>query len=116
MPLSDRERQILSEIEARLESDDPKFARTVATLPKAAGRIKLRYGIVGFLIGMIMLLGIAVHPVWGFGGFALMLISAVTVLNQLKHFGTDNSRDLGGQLRGGLSRYMEGRRREDDSG
>lgn len=114
MPLSDRERQILSEIESQLASEDPKFARTVATLPKSAGRVKLRYGIAGFVIGMIMLLGIAVHPAWGFVGFGVMLISAVTVLNRLKFVGQDNGRDLGGQLRGGFSRYMEGRRGEDD--
>ncbi|MGI9018352.1 MAG: DUF3040 domain-containing protein [Euzebya sp.] len=117
MSLSDRERQILSEIESQLAIEDPKFARAVATLPKAHGRTKLRYGILGFIVGVVMLLGIVSHIIWGFAGFVVMLVSAIVVLNQLKHLGRDNAMDLGGQVRGGLNRYMEGRRRstEDDS-
>ncbi|WP_370328162.1 DUF3040 domain-containing protein [Euzebya sp.] len=114
MPLSDRERQILSEIESQLADEDPKFVRTVATLPAAPRRARLRYGIAGFVIGVVMLLGIVAHIAWGFAGFVLMLISAVTVLTQLKHMGEDHAGDLGGQVRGGISRYMEGRRSSDD--
>jgi hypothetical protein len=113
MPLSDRERQILSEIESQLASEDPRFVRAVATAAPTPGRMRLRWGIIGFVLGIVMLLGIAVHIAWGFAGFLLMLVSAVTVLNTLKHLGEDRARDLGGQLRGGLSRYMEGRRRDD---
>jgi hypothetical protein len=113
MPLSDRERQILSEIESQLASEDPKFARAVGTLPRSAGQARLRYGIAGFVVGVLMLLAIVVHIAWGFAGFVLMLVSAVLVLNQLKHLGEDRARDLGGQLRGGFSRYMEGRRGEE---
>lgn len=115
MPLSDRERQILSEIESQLASEDPKFVRTVATASASSpGRIKLRYAVIGFIVGVIMLLGIVVHIAWGFAGFALMLVGAVVGGNQLKHLGEDRARDLGGQLKGGLNRYMEGRRHEDD--
>lgn len=117
MSLSDRERQILSEIESQLASEDPKFVRTVATTTTASPRrARLRYAVVGFVVGVIMLLGIVAHIAWGFAGFALMLISAVTAGNQLKHLGEDRARDLSGQLKGGFSRYMEGRRHpEDDS-
>ncbi len=114
MPLSDREQQILSQIESQLASEDPKFARTVGTAPRTPGQIRLRYGIAGFVIGMVMLLGIFQSIAWGFLGVALMFISAVTVLNQLKHLGEDRARDLGGQLKGGFSRYMEGRQRHTD--
>ena len=115
MPLSDRERQILSEIESQLASEDPKFARIVRTLPTSAGLSRLRYGVVGFGLGVVMLLAIVVHIAWGFAGFVLMLISAVTVLNQLKHLGEDRAGGLGGQLRGGLSRYMVGRLHGEDT-
>lgn len=115
MPLSDRERQILSEIESQLASEDPKFVRTVATAKAPTGRIKLRYPVIGFIVGVVMLLGIVVHIAWGFAGFALMLVSAITAGNSLKHLGEDRARDLGGQLKGGLNRYMEGRRGEDDA-
>ncbi len=114
MPLSDREQQILSQIESQLASEDPKFARTVKTLPRSAGQTRLRYGIAGFLVGVAMLLAIVVHIAWAFMGFVLMLVSAVMVLNQLKQLGEDRARDLGGQLRGGFSRYMEGRRGAED--
>ena len=114
MPLSDREQQILSQIESQLASEDPKFVRTVGTVPRTAGQTRLRYGIVGFIVGVVMLLGIVAHIAWGLLGFAFMLISAVTVLNQLKHLGEDRARDLGGQLKGGFSRYMEGRQRRTD--
>lgn len=117
MALSDRERQILSEIESQLASEDPKFVRTVATATATAsspGRLKLRYALVGFLLGIVMLLAIVVHIAWGFAGFALMLVSAVVGGNQLKHLGEDRARDLSGQLKGGFSRYMEGRRHPED--
>lgn len=114
MPLSDREQQILSQIESQLASEDPRFARTVGTVPRTPGQVKLRYGIIGFVVGIAMLLGIVVHLAWGLLGFAFMLISAITVLNQLKHLGEDRARDLGGQLKGGFSRYMEGRQRRSD--
>lgn len=115
MALSDRERQILSEIESQLASEDPKFVRTVATATASTpGRIKLRYAVLGFLVGMVMLLGIVVHIAWGFAGFVLMLVSAVVGGNQLKHLGEDRARDLSGQLKGGFSRYMEGRRHPED--
>jgi hypothetical protein len=111
MPLSDRERQILSEIESQLASEDPRFVDALGRRrpPTAA---TLRYGILGLLVGVAMLLGIVAHIAWGFAGFAVMLVSAVVVLDQLKRLGQDRARDLRGQLRGGLSRYVEGRRRD----
>lgn len=115
MPLSDRERQILSEIESQLASEDPKFVRTVQTARAPSGRIKMRYAVIGFVLGLLMLLGIVVHLAWGFAGFALMLVSAIVAGNNLKHLGEDRARDLGGQLKGGFSRYMEGRKNGDEA-
>lgn len=110
MPLSDRERQILSEIESQLASEDPRFANRVRTVPPPPHKIKLRYAIAGFVLGFVMLLGIVAHIAWGFAGFVLMLVSAVVAGNQLKSLGQDRARNIGGQLRGGFTRYMEGRR------
>ncbi len=114
MPLSDRERQILNEIEDALATEDPKFASKVATLPRSAEQTRLRYGIAGFVVGVLMLLAILFHILWGFAGFVLMLVSAVVVLNQLKNLGNDRALDLGGQIKGGFARYMEGRRKGTD--
>jgi hypothetical protein len=116
MPLSDREQQILAQIESQLSSEDPKFARTVATAPEPQAKTRLRYAVIGFVLGIVLLLGIVAHIAWGFAGFALMLFSAVFGGNQLKRLGEDRAGDLGGQLRGGLNRYMEGRQHpRDDS-
>ena len=116
MALSDRERQILDEIQSQLESEDPRFASKVGTIPAPPEKVKLRYAVIGFVLGFLMLLGIVAHIAWGFAGFAVMLTSAVVAGNQLKLLGRDRARDLGGQLRGGFSRYMEGRRDENGNG
>lgn len=78
MPLSDRERQILSDIEAHLRQEDPKFVRAVGTTtPPPPSRSRLRLAVVGFVVGLLLLFGIVSHIAWGLIGFALMLVSAV---------------------------------------
>lgn len=118
MPLSDREQQILAEIESQLADEDSRFARTLRKSPLAPGKVRLRYAVAGLVVGFVMLLMIAVNP-WGpfvaLAGFALMLVSAVVVGNTLKALGSDRSGHIGGQLKGGFSKYLEGRRREDDA-
>lgn len=113
MPLSDRERQILSEIEARLSADDPKFARTVGTTTvssKARGQVKL--AAVGLVVGFVLLFGIIVSVWFGLLGFALMFASALHGGTQLKRMGQDSTARLGGQLRGGFTRYLDGHRKD----
>jgi len=111
MPLSDRERQILSDIETRLRQEDPRFARAVGTTTvssKARGQVKL--AVVGFVLGFVLLFGIVVSLWFGIVGSALMLVSVVHGANMMKQMGEDGNAGLGGQLRGGLSRYLEERR------
>ena len=119
MPLSDREQQILSEIESQLANEDSKFVKRIRRTPASLGRVRLRYSIVGLVVGLFMLLAIAINP-WGpfvaFAGFVLMLVSAGAAGNQLKTLGEDRDSNLGGQLKGGFSRYMEGRRHPDGDG
>jgi hypothetical protein len=110
MPLSDREQQILAQIESQLANEDPRFAGTLRTAPAPRGRLRLRVGIAGFAIGFLMLFAIVLHIAWGFVGFLLMLVSAVVVGNQLKGLGKDRRNRLG-ELKGGLSRYVENRRK-----
>lgn len=112
MPLSDREQKILSDIEAQLRADDPKFARTVATTTVSSrARRQLKLAVLGFAIGFILLFGIIAHISWGIAGFALMLASAVFGGTKLKEIGADSDGHLGGQLRGGVAHYLEDRRR-----
>ena len=116
MPLSDREKQILSDIEARLRADDPKLARTVSTTTVSSQiRRRIKFSIGAFLAGFVLMLFFAVSLWFGFAGFAIMLGGAVYGGNMLKRLGQDQHH-LGGQLRGGFDRYMQDRRRrEDDS-
>lgn len=113
MPLSDREQQILSEIESQLASEDRRFVDRLNKGPRSGRRVSLRYAIGGIVIGLVMLLTIAINP-WGpyvaFAGFVLMLVSAVAAGNQIKGLGGKRTNGLGGQLRGGFSKYLEGRR------
>lgn len=116
MPLSDRERQILSDIEDRLRQDDPRFARAVGTTTvssRARGQVKL--AVVGFLVGFLLLFGIVVSVWLGIIGSALMLVSVVHGASMVKRMGADGGGGVGGQLKGGLARYLAERRgREGD--
>jgi hypothetical protein len=111
MPLSDREQQILSDIEARLRAEDPKFAKTVSTTTVSTQvRRQIKLAAAGFVIGFVVMLFFIVDIWLGVGGFALMLVSAVHGGNQLKRLGASQAGDTGGQLRGGFNRYLDDRR------
>ena len=115
MPLSDREQQILSAIEARLREEDPKFAQTVGTTTVSSqARKRLKLSAAGFLLGLLLLFGIIAHIAWGIAGFALMLICAVQGLTQLGKLGADTTTRMGGQVRGGFNRYLDDRRAKED--
>ncbi|HWB71337.1 MAG TPA: DUF3040 domain-containing protein [Egibacteraceae bacterium] len=112
MPLSDREQQILSDIEARLREEDPKFARTVGTTTVSSHvRRQIKLALVGLALGFVLLLCFALNLWFGVAGFALMLGSTVYGGNMIKRLGQDDTSRLGGQLRGGLHRYLDGKRR-----
>jgi hypothetical protein len=120
MPLSDREQQILSDIEARLREEDPKFAKTVSTATVSNDvRRRIKIAIAGLVVGFVLLL--LVIPLGevlvGVVGFAVMLASLVYGGNQLKRLGADQTGDLSGQLRGGFNRYLGDKRdRKDKKG
>ncbi|HEY8338363.1 MAG TPA: DUF3040 domain-containing protein [Egibacteraceae bacterium] len=114
MPLSDREQQILSDIEARLREEDPKFARTVATTTVSTyAKRQVKFAAIGFAIGFFMLFGIIAHIGWGIAGSALMLACAIYGGNQLKRIGQDRADVTSRQIRGGISRYFDDRRDDD---
>lgn len=114
MSLSDREQQILDDIEARLRAEDPKFARHVATVSVSAHlRRRIKLGIAAFVIGFVVMLMLILNMAFGIAGFALMLGGAVTAANALKKLGQAEG-GLSDQLRGGLERYRQDRRENDD--
>lgn len=117
MPLSDREQKILSEMEARLRADDPKFAKAVGTTTVSSrARLRIKLSLFGFVAGLVLLL---LYPstqniIVGVLAFAIMLGSVVVGGDQLKRLGADQTGDLGGQLKGGLNRYLGDKRGRDD--
>lgn len=78
MPLSDKEQQILQEIEKQLITEDPKFARGVATSLAGEASRKVKIGVGVFALGFLGLVAffftqsIAV----GVGAFLIMLAGA----------------------------------------
>jgi heme O synthase-like polyprenyltransferase len=109
MPLDDRERQILADIEAHLR-EDSRFTRAVGTAAVTlAARRQLKLAVAGFVLGVFLLLGIAAHIAWGLAGFAIMLASAVYGGTMLKRLRQQNAvPGASGQLRGGVRRYLNG--------
>jgi len=115
MPLSDRESQILADIEARLRADDPRFARAVGTTTVTShARRQIKLAVLGFVLGFCLLMLGLLHLLWGLAGFALMLASAVHGANMFKRLGAEQTSDQSGQLRGGLRSYLNDRRSRDD--
>ena len=115
MPLSDRERKILSDIEAALRADDPKLVRTVGTTTVSSQtRRQIKLAIAGLVVGFLLLLAFIINILLGVAGFVIMLGSAVYGASMLKRLGQDAQGRFGTQLRGGFDRYMDDRRNRDD--
>lgn len=115
MPLSDRERKILNDIEAALRAEDPKLHKTVSTTTVSSHtRRQIKLAIAGLVVGFVLLLAFIINIWLGVAGFGLMLASAVHGANMLKRLGQDANTRLGSQLRGGFDRYMQDRRDRDD--
>ncbi|HVE92401.1 MAG TPA: DUF3040 domain-containing protein [Actinomycetota bacterium] len=108
--LSEHEQRILQEIERSLAAEDPDIERRLrnAKSPHDAKR-RLRLGILGFLIGLALLLGFAVNLAFGLAGFLVMLVSAVAIGASLRELGSAGSSQPG-SFRDALKR-AEGRMR-----
>jgi hypothetical protein len=96
MPLSEHEQRILEEIERRLAEDDPRLVQSVAKASLAGHAIRrIRWGIAGFILGLV-LLPLIVSSVWfGLASFVLMLASALLIYQYLKRLGRDQLRTYG---------------------
>lgn len=97
MPLSEHEQRILDEIERRLASEDPKFAREVSgATPYGHAVRRLKRAVVGFVVGFGLLVTALFVNIWlGVGAFAVMLWSAVVISTSVKHAGRERSRTTG---------------------
>lgn len=103
MPLSEDEQRILSEIEQQLYESDPELAREVGstTVYTHASR-NLRWAVVGFIIGLaVMVLTLNIHFVFAFGGFLIMLAAALFFEQNARRLGRAGIQQLSQAMRGG---------------
>ncbi|HEX9887875.1 MAG TPA: DUF3040 domain-containing protein, partial [Nitriliruptorales bacterium] len=78
MALSDHEEQILAEIERGLAAEDPDFfERTRRASTPRGNLVRLRWSVLGFVVGLVSLFALTFHVVWGILGVTLLLVSAV---------------------------------------
>lgn len=124
MPLSEDEERILQEIAQRFYEDDPTFAREVSetTLYRHTVR-RMKLSVVGMVLGVVlMLLSLSAELFLAFGGFLVMLVSALIFERNLRKLGKAGLDQLsntwrGGGLRdalGGAGRRMRERYRKKD--
>lgn len=89
MPLSEDEERILSEIAQQFYADDPEFARGVgeSTLYRYTIR-RMKWSGLGFVVGVVFLVATLATSFWlAFGGFVLMLVSALFFEHNLRKLG-----------------------------
>lgn len=90
MPLSEEELRMLEQMERALLAEDPKFASALrGSRARAHNRRRVALGIVGFVVGVVLLMTGAVvsFAVVGIVGFVIMLGSAVFGLTSLRSRG-----------------------------
>jgi hypothetical protein len=98
-PLSPDEQRVLEEMERRLLEEDPRLARTVASLSSHIAR-RIRWGAAAFIAGFVMLMLFPISLWIAVAGFGVMLAAALLIYQQFKRLGRDQIRDWsrGGRL------------------
>ncbi|MGH9020342.1 MAG: DUF3040 domain-containing protein [Acidimicrobiales bacterium] len=96
MPLSEHEQRILAELEDSLSKQDPRFAKSVRdTNVYSHGGRRVRWGILGFLAGLaILVLFFSRSVPIGLVGVALMFVSAVVIERNARLLGRASWQDL----------------------
>jgi hypothetical protein len=113
VPLSDREQQILQEIENNLRQEDPSFARQVGVRESSMGQVgRLKLGIFLFIVGLGLLVAFFVTSllVIGVGAFGSMVAGLVLAADALRRLASrDGFRGLGPhlQLRNAVQRFEQ---------
>ena len=102
MPLSEHEQRILEEIEKRLAEEDPRLVESVSRATVTAHALRrVRWGVVGFAVGFIMLMLFEIRLMIALAGFVVMLGSSLVIYHYLKKAGRDQLRmyaERGGHL------------------
>lgn len=92
MPLSEHEERVLAEIERQLADEDPRFVARARRTRTPHGPARLRLALAGFVLGLVCLLGLVVHFVFGLIGFAVMFTSVVVAVPELQRRRTAHPR------------------------
>jgi hypothetical protein len=122
MPLSEHEQRQLEEIERHLAEEDPRLVESVskATVSAHAWR-RIRWGMVAFIAGFVLLLFFVANLWFAVLGFGIMLASGLLVYQYLKRMGRDQLRTHGEggghfSITAALARLAERLRRPRGSG
>ena len=108
MPLSEHEERALAEIERGLYEDDPRFVATVSTTTVARVHLRrVRLAVGGFILGLVLLLGLTFNLAFGVVGFALMLVSLVAGATAIRALSAGGSA-LADELRRAFARRDSG--------
>ncbi len=101
MPLSEDEQRILSEIEQQLHETDPELAHQVSktTLYKHASR-SIKWSIVGFLLGFVLLILTVSETLLALVGFGIMLACLFILERNVRKLGKAGFADLTGSSPG----------------
>jgi hypothetical protein len=96
MPLSEHEQKILAELEESLSKQDPRFAKNVRdTNVYSHGSRRVRWGIAGFVAGLVILLVFFSQNVYaGLVGVAMMFASAIVIERNARLLGRAGWRDI----------------------
>lgn len=96
MPLSEHEQRILAELEESLSKQDPRFVKNVReTNVYSHGGRRVRWGIAGFVAGLLILILCFSHSVLlGLVGVAMMFVSAVVVERNARLLGRASWQDI----------------------
>ena len=83
MPLSDREKRLLDEMEAALLTEDPRLVSALCADPALPSRKRIVVGAVLVLAGLATVIGgaIAKVPLIGMFGFVIALTGVISVIS-----------------------------------
>jgi Protein of unknown function (DUF3040) len=95
MPLSEHEQKILAELEESLSKQDPKFAKSVRETNVYSHSLRrVRWAILTFLLGLVVLVAFVQSVMVGIVGVAMMFVSAVVIERNIRRIGRASWRDL----------------------
>jgi len=113
VPLSDREQQILEEIEKNLYDEDPRFARATRRAgPRYDGSKRARLGALLFVAGLGTLLVFFVTQailvgVLAFGGMVAGIVLVLGSSSALVNSGREGGRDASAKIKGSFKNFEQ---------